>query len=185
MRPVAWLLLAAAAMASLPPVAAASGLGVETSVGALATVTGDATSFTTTITNTGETPSARILAAMNIVNVGDGAPVDPEDWSPERAQSVPPLAPGESAVLNWTLFSILEGDYLVYVVAIPHPGGPAESTVPESGPAVHVTVRSVARLNPGGVLPVTLGVPAAVAALAVALRVARWRGLDREAAEPA
>ena len=32
--------------------------------------------------------SGPLVVAMNIINLGSGQPVDPEDWSPERTQAV-------------------------------------------------------------------------------------------------
>ncbi|MFA5943511.1 MAG: hypothetical protein WC876_03485 [Candidatus Thermoplasmatota archaeon] len=177
----AWPALALLVIA--PFVSGQPALGIDTSVGSFQTDTGDITHFNTTITNNESVALARILVVLNIASFGDGAPVDPEDWSPERAQIVPSLAPGQSMTLNWTLFSILEGDYVVYVVAIPEPNGPTSSTSPVSSPALHLTVQGVAQYNPGGVLPITLGVPTMAALGSFALRTWRHRGLDKQPKE--
>lgn len=140
--------------------------------------TGGLNNFTTTLTNQGTTLSAPLVVAMNIVNPGSGAPVDPEDWAPERAQHVDPLRPGRTVQLSWKVFSILEGDYMVYMVALEEPSGPDATTHPVTGPQIHLTVQRVPRYNPGGVLPLTLGVPIAGGAVWSALLWWRRRGLD-------
>jgi ABC-2 type transport system permease protein len=135
--------------------------------------TGDRVNFTTEVTYSGMTASPPIIVAMNIVNLeGDGDPVDPEDWSPERAQAIEPLAPGQSAVLSWTVRGILAGDYMVYMVAIPQPGGSAVTSLPVSSSGIHLTVNPYARLNPGGVLPLVIGMPIA---LTFGFSLLRWR----------
>ena len=123
------------------------------------TRTGDSFAFTTTVTNHNPNTSAPIVVAMNIVNLGDGDPVDPEDWSPERTQTIPALAPGASADLTWTINTILEGDYLAYMVAIPAPDGPDTTSLPGVSAGIHMTVQPYSPLNPGGVAPVALGMP--------------------------
>jgi hypothetical protein len=190
MKTIGFLLLAIG-LVGMPLASAAPELAVQTSVGSAHTKTGDVTSFHTTITNRGTTASSSIVAALNIVKAnavssgtgigrGTGINVDPEDWAPERTQSVPPLAPGQSVVLNWTIFSILAGDYMVYVVAIPEPGGPDLSSTPVSGPALHLIVQGVSQYNPGGVLPMTVGVPIVVGLVWLSLRIWRRRGLDAD-----
>lgn len=121
--------------------------------------TGDSTEFQTVVQNTGLEESTPMLMAMNIVNLGEGDPVDPEDWSPQRTQEIEPLAPGESAEQSWTITAILEGDYLAYMTVIPEPEGAGETSSPVSSQGIHFVVAAYAPLNPGGVLPVALGLP--------------------------
>lgn len=121
--------------------------------------TGDSTEFNTVVRNNGSEESTSMVVAMNIVNLGKGDPVDPEDWSPERTQEVEPLAPGESAELSWTINAILEGDFLAYMTVIPEPDGEGETSQPVSSPGIRLVVEMYSPLNPGGILPVALGVP--------------------------
>ena len=97
--------------------------------------------------------TAPLNVAMNIVKTGKGEPVDPEDWSPERTQQVDKLAPGESSEQTWTVEAILEGDYLVYMTVLPQPSGPNATSQPVSSPAIHLTVKSFAKTNPGACSP--------------------------------
>jgi len=121
--------------------------------------TGDSTEFSTIVRNNGSEESTAMVVAMNIVNLGKGDPVDPEDWSPERTQEIEPLAPGESVELSWTINAILEGDFLAYMTVIPEPGGEGETSQPVSSPGIRLVVDLYSPLNPRGILPVALGVP--------------------------
>jgi len=121
--------------------------------------TGDSTEFKTVVQYNGTEESTPMVVAMNIVNLGKGDPVDPEDWSPERSQEIEPLEPGESAEQIWTINAILEGDYIAYMTVIPEPRGAGETSQPVSSPGIHLVVAAYSPLNPGGVLPVALGMP--------------------------
>lgn len=160
-----------------PTTAIASGLEVSASKEVIEAKTGDITTFTTTLTNPEGAPTGDILVAMNIVNIGSAEPVDPEDWSPQRAQSLASLPPVSTVTLNWTLFSILSGDYLVYVVAMQVPADD-RSTQPVSGPAIHLTVSEAPRYNPQGVLPISIGVPTLMFAVWFVVRAWRHRQFD-------
>jgi hypothetical protein len=107
----------------------------------------------------GEKESTPMVVAMNIVNLGEGDPVDPEDWSPERSQSIDPLEPGESEELTWTINAILEGDYMAYMTVIPEPREDGETSQPVSSPGIRLVVALYSPLNPRGILPVALGIP--------------------------
>jgi hypothetical protein len=121
--------------------------------------TGDTTEVQTTVHYDGVGQSTPMVVALNIVNLGEGDPVDPEDWSPERSQVVEPLAPGETAVQSWIINAILSGDYMIYLTVIPEPRGAGETSQPVSSPGIHLVVAAYSPLNPGGVLPVAVGMP--------------------------
>ena len=116
--------------------------------------------FKTAITNRGAEPSHSLIVAMNIINLNQhGEVVDPEDWSPQRTQYVEPLAPGQSVNLDWRVNAILDGDFMVYMVAIPNPGTPDATSQPAASSGIHLTVTPYTKLNPGGVLPYAIGGP--------------------------
>jgi hypothetical protein len=97
---------------------------------------------------------------MNVINLdAQGEVVDPEDWSPERTQYIQSLRPGQSAELHWIINTILDGEYLVYMVLIPAPGSTESTSHPIATSAIHLTVTPFTRLNPGGVLPYAIGAP--------------------------
>jgi hypothetical protein len=119
--------------------------------------------FDTVVTNNGTAASPTIFVAMNIINLEKGGePIDPEDWSPQRTQSIEPLAPGESATLSWRVNAILEGDVMIYMVAIPQPESGSATTHPIASPGIHLTVTPFTKLNPSGVLPIAIGIPVAL-----------------------
>ena len=141
--------------------------------------TGDIFNFTTQVKNNDpRQQSAPLVVAMNIINLGSGQPVDPEDWSPERLQALDPLKPGQASELHWEVDPILEGDYLVYMVLAPKPVDKTSTTQPVTTPAIHLTVKRYTWLNPGNVLPIAIGMPAALTAVWLGLRALRRREIQ-------
>jgi ABC-2 type transport system permease protein len=122
---------------------------------------GDHILFDTSVTNAGTAESPPLILAMNIINLdGGGSPVDPEDWSPQRTQAMEALGPGRSERHSWRVNAILDGDYMVYMVVVPRPGSPEGTTIPVASSGIHLTVMPYTKLNPSGVLPFAIGVPA-------------------------
>lgn len=121
---------------------------------------GDPIFFDTVVSNPTSSPAAPSVIAMNIINLDkEGDVVDPEDWSPERTQYVETLGPGESVTLEWRVNAILDGDYLVYMVALPEPAGRDATSQAVASPNIHLTVRPFNRLNPRGIAPLVIGAP--------------------------
>jgi ABC-type transport system involved in cytochrome c biogenesis permease component len=141
--------------------------------------TGDIFNFTTQVKNSEpHQQSAPLVVAMNIINLGSGQPVDPEDWSPERTQAVDPLRPGQTSELHWEVDPILKGDYLVYLVVAPKPVGSTSTSQPVTSSAIHLTVKQYTWLNPGNVLPIAIGIPAVLTAAWLGLRALRRREIE-------
>jgi len=120
---------------------------------------GDRIRFNTTVTNQGNTKSAPFHVSMNIIKIGSGDPVDPEDWSPERSQDNAALEPGATATQAWVVQGILEGNYMVYMTVVPTPKSANETSQTTSSNGIHVLVKAFAKTNPGGVVPIALGIP--------------------------
>lgn len=140
---------------------------------------GTSIEYNTVLTNNGAGPSAPMIVAMNIVNLSKtGDVVDPEDWSPQRTQYVDPIAPGQSATLAWRINAILDGNYMVYMVAIPSPSGPEATSHPVASPGIHLMVSKYTRLNPGGVLPYAIGGPVVLGVIIFAVYRRRHREID-------
>ena len=74
--------------------------------------------------------------------------------------------------------AILDGDYMIYTVAIPQPGGQEATTHPVASPGIHLTVTPFTRLNPGGVLPFAIGGPVLVLLGLLYVYRRRRRGID-------
>jgi len=145
---------------------------------------GDSVEFKTVLKNTGTKPTAPVIVAMNIINLSkSGDVVDPEDWSPERTQYVDGLDPGKSVTLPWTVDAVLDGNYMVYLVGIPQPAGPGESSQVVTSPGLHLTIGAFSNLNPSGVLPYTIGVPFAVLVVIVLVLMLRRRRVDAGGSE--
>ena len=122
--------------------------------------TGDKVEFHTVVTNNGTEATVPLIVAMNIINLdAKGDVVDPEDWSPQRTQYIDALPAGASANLAWIINTILDGDYMVYMVLIPAPESQATTSQPVASSGIHLTVTPFTRLNPGGVLPYAIGGP--------------------------
>ena len=143
------------------------------------TKTGDEFDFKTKVKNIDpHKQSGPLVVAMNIVNLGSGQPVDPEDWSPERTQAIGSLKSGQASELTWTIESILKGDYLIYMVVTPKPIGSTSTSQPVASSAIHLTVKPHTRLNPGGVLPLAIGTPTALTVVWLGLRGMRRREVE-------
>ncbi len=174
---LAWMVVSNIVTTSLraaSPAAGDSTLEVSVNLDKRVTKTGDEVIFRTVLTNTASVESPAVTMAMNIVNVGSHETVDPEDWSPERTQEIEPLAAGASAEQEWQIDTILDGNYMVYITAVPAPSGPDTTSYPVSSSGIHLTVEAFARSNPGGVLPLALGMPIALTLVTVLIR-RRWR----------
>jgi ABC-2 family transporter protein len=139
-----------------------AGQGLQISVDLDYTVvkTGDKVEFNTVVTNGATEGSPPLIVAMNVINLdAKGDVVDPEDWSPQRTQYIDTLAPGQSATLGWIINTILDGDYMVYMVVIPEPSSTETTSQVVASSGIHLTVTPYTRLNPGGVLPYAIGGP--------------------------
>ncbi len=107
----------------------ASDLQISISMDTASVKTGDTIKFDTTVTNMGAETTLPVIVAMNIINLSKtGDVVDPEDWAPQRAQYIDSLAPNQSTKLSWEVNSVLDGDFMVYLVAIPHPNSTEASS---------------------------------------------------------
>ena len=135
--------------------------------------------YHTVVINSGTETSAPMIVAMNIVNLSKtGDVVDPEDWSPQRTQYVDPIPPGQSTTLAWRINAILDGNYMVYMVAIPAPAGPQATSHPITSPGIHLMVSKYTRLNPGGVLPYAIGGPVVLGLIIFFVFKRRHREID-------
>lgn len=141
--------------------------------------TTDSIFFDTVVTNHGTEASAPIIVAMNIINLDkEGDVVDPEDWSPQRTQYIDQLAPGEAVSLPWRVNAILDGDYIVYMVAMPQPADTESTSQAVASKGIHLTVAAYTRLNPGGVLPYALAGPAILSLALMIVTQRRNREID-------
>lgn len=150
-------------------------LSLDTSKTALSGKAGEYVKLPATVTNTSNGPVKDVVAYISLVDAtrGQQAPVDLEDWSAHRAVTIPTLAAGQSKDVSWSLRLVKGGDYVVYANVITD-----GSTRASVGQEVPLSVTAQKNLNPGGVLPVAIGVPIVAGAALFGPVALRQRRLD-------
>lgn len=128
--------------------------------------------FRTEIANSAGNPTEPLVAHLNILSLRGGVYVDPEDWSTQRTWYLGSIPARGSRTITWKLKAVGSGRLAAYVAVLPQER-PAEP--PTTSPTVRIAVEERRTLNSGGILPLALGVPAAVGLLAGGVRVARRR----------
>ena len=162
----------AAVLLSSAPGWAQEGQGVSASVDRteIATGLGNKFSFRSTVTNDSAAQVSGLIAHLNVLSLRPGTYVDPEDWSSNRTRYLPPVPPGGSVTTTWELQAVNDGEFGIYVAVLPDSG---EAVPPTTTPTIRLHVTARRTLNPSGMVPVALGIPALLALLAVAVRVTR------------
>lgn len=150
-------------------------LKLETSMANLSGTAGQYVELPAKVTNTSNAPVKEVVAYVSLVDVtrGQQAPVDLEDWSAHRAVTIPTLDAGQSKDVSWSLRLVKGGDVVAYANAIA--GGSTRASV---GQEVPLSVTAQKNLNPGGVLPVAIGVPIVAGAILLGPVALRQRRLD-------
>jgi hypothetical protein len=167
---VAFLLFAALVAASPAAQAAEPRTTVSVDRTMVATKLGHTFVIHSTIANNGPTPVTGLIAHLNVLSLGRGLYVDPEDWSSHRTRYLAPVPARGSITLSWKLAAVNAGDLGIYIAVLPRDGRAVE---PITGPLVHVTITDRRTLNAGGILPLALGIPALLALAAGFLRIYR------------
>jgi hypothetical protein len=158
---------AAVPMAASPAVPVSVGLDQT----ARAVRIGERFGFVSTVRNGGAQALSGLVAHLNVLGLDPDVYVDPEDWSSRRTLYLDPLPAGGSATLRWDVQAVTSGRVLLYVTVTTQ-GGPE---VVASNP-FRVTVAQQRMLGAGSVLPLALGMPAAILLLmGAALRRQRRR----------
>jgi hypothetical protein len=112
-----------------------------------------------------------VILHLNVFSLHPGVYVDPEDWSSDRTRYVH-VPDGGTVTSVWRLHAVNHGSFALYVTAVPAAAGGSR---PVSSPVVVASVASRRTLDPGGVVPLALGVPSALLALTLAARRLRRR----------
>jgi hypothetical protein len=159
------LLVATAALAACLA-SAARAVTVTLDHGPVTTKIGERFTFATTVENTGATALSGLVAHLNVLSDDPGVYVDPEDWSSHRTQYLQTIQPHEKLRLTWTVQAVNNGELTVFVSVLPRHGAGAVVT---SAP-LRVSVEQRRTLNSSGVLPLTLGIPAAIGLLGLGVR---------------
>lgn len=168
-----WLVLAviAALLGAVPAARAADDPAVSLSVdrAQIRTGLGKKFVFRSTVRNDGSAPVAGLIAHLNVLSLRPGTYVDPEDWSSNRTRYLPTIPPGGTVVTTWQLQAVNDGRFGLYVAVLPDSGEAAPSTTK----TIRLAVTSRRTLNPSGMVPVALGIPALLGLLAVGVRITR------------
>lgn len=123
-------------------------------------VLGESLDLTVTVTNPGPDATRPMVVHLDVTDPEQATSVDPEDWTSTLSKPVAALEPGATTTVDWTLQPISGGTFSVYAVVL----APGSGSLGASG-VTTVVVADQRSLNPDGVLPVALGVPAVVGAL--------------------
>lgn len=124
-----------------------------------------------TITNRGSRPAVGLVAHLNILSLRPGLYVDPEDWSESRTRYLAPIPAGGSTTLTWTVTAVNSGTLGVYVAVFPSSGVGR----PVTGPTLRADIAERKTIDASGIVPIALGVPALLGAVAVGIRLRRRR----------
>jgi hypothetical protein len=112
------------------------------------------------------------IAYISIVDLVDKAPVDLEDWSSEKGLYIPSIAEGQSLPLEWNVRLVKAGSYTVSIL-YNRESDPYSPPIASS--KVFLEVQPKFNLNPGNILPVAFGVPAALLAILGSINYHRGR----------
>lgn len=135
-----------------------------------AVVLGDGIGLTVSVTNTSDRPSADLVVHLDITDPSSSSSVDPEDWTSTLSRPLGVLEPGATGTVDWTIRPISPGTFSVYAVAIS-----SDTTDLTASGILTVDVADQRSLNPGGILPVAIGMPVLVGALLIARMLAARR----------
>jgi hypothetical protein len=172
---VVLMLAALEAMPALAQESRGEELTITVSETERSTLTGDVFTFNSEITNEDSRKTPRLIANLVFASIDGDTYVDPEDWSPQRTVHVEPIDGDSSVTLTWTVKTVLHGDVAAYVTVLPAPPELSPESPLAISPAILMHVEEDRKLNPGGVLPTVLAVPAVLTAMFAGLRVVRRR----------
>lgn len=175
---VAAVTLAVVVVAGEARANAAAGLSVSVDRTSISTKLGRKFSFRTTLVNHGSVPASGLIAHLNVLSLRDGVYVDPEDWSSHRTRYLPTVPAGGSTTTSWKLEAVNAGSFGVYVAVLPQSGAP---NPPTTGPTVRVAVAERKTLDSGGIVPLALGIPAALGLALLAVRLGRSKSTKSRA----
>jgi thiamine pyrophosphate-dependent acetolactate synthase large subunit-like protein len=153
-----------------PAQAASDTVSVQIDRSAIHSRLGGRFSFTSTVQNQSGRTKPGLIAHLNVFSTDPNTYVDPEDWSSHRTQFLDPLPTHGSADLTWTVQAVNSGSLILYVAVTDI----RNHSVVVSGP-IELTVTQQQSIDAAGILPMAVGVPAAVAVLLTLVRLRRRR----------
>lgn len=170
------VVLVATSTATAAAPAASTPVSVSLSRSSTSVGIGNSFSFTSAITNQSSAPVSGLVAHLNVLSFTHGVYVDPEDWSSNRTRYLDSIPPGHSTTVSWTVKAVNGGDFGIYVATLGTPRASPAPAEPTVSPALVAHVTEQRNVNPQGVLPLALGIPAVVAAAMGAVRLRARRG---------
>jgi hypothetical protein len=138
----------------------------------ISTQLGGKLTFRSTVRNDGPEAVSRLIAHLNVLSLRSGTYVDPEDWSSQRTRYLDPIPAGGATTITWHVHAVNGGVLGLYVALLSEPG---VGLMPTTGPMIRLVVAEKKTLNAGGILPLALGIPAAIGLLTVGVRRHRAR----------
>ena len=115
------------------------------------------------VTNNGSEPTPPLVIHLDITDPDNAGSVDPEDWTSTLTKPLGVLEAGQSRTVDWRIQPISGGSFATYAVAL----APGVAELAGSN-VVTVEVADRRSLNPDGILPVAIAVPALIGALLLA-----------------
>jgi hypothetical protein len=129
--------------------------------------------FTSTVRNDTTKSLSGLIAHLNVFSTDPKTYVDPEDWSSRRTQFLKPLPVHGSATLTWHGQAVNSGPLVLYVAVT----DTARKSVSVSAP-IEMAVKNQKSIDAAGILPLAIGIPAAVGVLLVFTLWRRRREID-------
>jgi hypothetical protein len=133
-------------------------------------VTGQFIPVKATITNLGSNATGGV-AYISIVDTNASLPIDLEDWSAQKGFYVPPIPPGQSVTLEWSVRLVKAGSYTIAVIF----GSDGDLTPPIVSSRISLQVAAKVNLNPNNVLPVAFGIPMLLVAVFAVINYRRGK----------
>ena len=167
-----FLIVAVAATLAAPTAAPAA---VVMSVAPTTVTTEMGREFTvrSTIRNDGSTQAAvGLIAHITVFSLEEGTYVDPEDWSSDRTRYLEPVPGGGATTILWKLKAVSGGTFAASISVV---AAGTAARLPVTAPPVRIEVAERRTLNAGGILILSVGLPAALALVAGGLRFRRRR----------
>lgn len=121
---------------------------------------GDSIELTVRVDNVGAADTVPLVVHIDITDLSGEGSVDPEDWTATLSIPIDAVPAGESRTAAWALQPISPGEFTVYAVVLA-----PELDAVHTSRVLRVSVDDQRSLNPGGILPVALGMPAIVGGL--------------------
>lgn len=137
---------------------------------AITTKLGHKFTFQSRIANRGAATARDLVAHLNVVDLTGHTYVDPEDWSSRRTRYLRPIPPGGSTMLSWQMNAVNAGTIGIYIAVLPRSG---RAVRPTTSPTLQLRIHDRRTLNSGGILPLVLGMPAALGLLVLGMRASR------------